>query len=84
MDLGLQNKNIIVTGGTRGIGLAAAAACAARVPTYPSAVAPSKVSMRRSRIYKNTAHKFMGQFAISPTRNRLRPMSRRPRMSWGY
>ena len=29
MDLGLQNKNIIVTGGTRGIGLAAAAACAA-------------------------------------------------------
>ena len=29
MDLGLQNKNIIITGGTRGIGLAAAAACAA-------------------------------------------------------
>ena len=29
MDLGLQNKNVIVTGGTRGIGLAAAAACAA-------------------------------------------------------
>ena len=32
MDLGLQNKNIIVTGGTRGIGLAAAAACAGRAP----------------------------------------------------
>ncbi len=29
MDLGLTNKNIIVTGGTRGIGLAAAVACAA-------------------------------------------------------
>ena len=29
MDLGLQNKNVIITGGTRGIGLAAAAACAA-------------------------------------------------------
>lgn len=29
MDLGLSNKNIIVTGGTRGIGLAAAKACAA-------------------------------------------------------
>ena len=29
MDLGLKNKNVIVTGGTRGIGLAAAAACAA-------------------------------------------------------
>ena len=29
MDLDLQNKNIIVTGGTRGIGLAAAVACAA-------------------------------------------------------
>lgn len=28
MDLGLSNKNIIVTGGTRGIGLAAALACA--------------------------------------------------------
>ena len=29
MDLGLKNKNVIVTGGTRGIGLAAAMACAA-------------------------------------------------------
>lgn len=29
MELGLTNKNIIVTGGTRGIGLAAAKACAA-------------------------------------------------------
>jgi len=29
MDLGLNNKNIIVTGGSRGIGLAAATACAA-------------------------------------------------------
>ena len=40
MDLGLQNKNIIVTGGTRGIGLAAAAACAAEGANISIAAAP--------------------------------------------
>jgi 3-oxoacyl-[acyl-carrier protein] reductase len=59
MDLGLKNKNIIVTGGTRGIGLAAAKACAAEGANL-SICGRNQASLDRAKqelaVYGTTVH----------------------------
>jgi 3-oxoacyl-[acyl-carrier protein] reductase len=59
MELGLSNKNIIVTGGTRGIGLAAAKACAAEganISICGRTQASLDVAMAELQGYGNTVH----------------------------
>ena len=67
MDLGLQNKNIIVTGGTRGMGRRGSLG-AAEGANVSICGRTSKFDVAIMNL-QNMAHKFMGQFVISPTRN---------------
>ena len=49
MDLGLRNKNALITGGSQGIGLAIAEALARKVAMLPLEPADANVSIRPRR-----------------------------------